>query len=174
VVFLRAVRETSRAHYTSEQVEAWAADYGDLDSWAAARAAAHTQLAIVDNHVAGFADLDDNGYIHMMFVDPDFSRRGVASALLASVVALARERGLPALTTFASLTSRPVFERHGFEPSKAIVPKLRRQSGPARMPTAGTAPTALAQVCQEPEMSSPASRARWRAASAAVASPLFS
>jgi GNAT superfamily N-acetyltransferase len=69
---------------------------------------------IVDNHVAGFVDLDDNGYIHMMFVDPDFGRRGVASALLASVVALARERGLPALTTFASLTSRPVFERHGF------------------------------------------------------------
>ena len=50
----------------------------------------------------------------VLFVDPDFGRHGVASALLASVVALARQRGLPALTTFASLTSRPVFERHGF------------------------------------------------------------
>jgi putative acetyltransferase len=50
----------------------------------------------------------------MLFVDPDFGRHGVASALLASVVALARQRGLPALTTFASLTSWPVFERHGF------------------------------------------------------------
>ena len=114
VIFLRAVRETARAHYSPEQVEAWAAEYGDLDSWAAARAAAHTQLAIVDGHVAGFTDLDDHGYIDMLFVDPDFGRRGVASALLASVVALARQRGLPALTTFASLTSRPVFERHGF------------------------------------------------------------
>jgi hypothetical protein len=65
VIFLRAVRETARAHYSPEQVEAWAANYGDLDSWAAARAAAHTQLAIIDG-------------------------------------------------TFASLTSRPVFERHGF------------------------------------------------------------
>jgi putative acetyltransferase len=91
----------------------------DLDSWAAARAAAHTQLAIIDGHVAGFTDLDHHGYIDMLFVDPDFGRHGVASALLASallasVVALARQRGLPALTTFASLTSRPVFERHGF------------------------------------------------------------
>ena len=114
VIFLRAVRETARAHYSAEQVEAWAADSGDLDSWAAARAAIHTQLAIVDGHVAGFTDLDDEGYIDMLFVDPEFGRRGVASALLASVVALARERGLTALTTFASLTSRPVFERHGF------------------------------------------------------------
>ena len=113
-IFLRAVRETARAHYSPEQVGAWATDYGDLDSWAAARAAAHTQLAIIDGHVAGFTDLDDGGYIDMLFVDPDFGRQGIASALLASMVALARQRGLPAVTTFASLTSRPVFERHGF------------------------------------------------------------
>jgi hypothetical protein len=69
VIFLRAVRETASAHYSPEQVEAWAANYGDLDSWAAARAAAHTQLAIIDGHVAGFTDLDDHGYIDMLFVD---------------------------------------------------------------------------------------------------------
>jgi putative acetyltransferase len=114
VIFLRAVRETARAHYSPEQVAAWAADSGDLDSWAAARAAAHTQLAIIHGHVAGFTDLDDYGYIDMLFVDPDFGRQGIASGLLASMVALARQRGLPALTTFASLTSRPVFERQGF------------------------------------------------------------
>ena len=113
-IFLRAVRETARAHYSADQVEAWAADSGDLDSWAVARAAAHTQLAIVDGHVAGFTDLDDHGYIDMLFVDPDFGRQGIASALLGSMIALARQRGLPAVTTFASLTSRPVFERHGF------------------------------------------------------------
>jgi putative acetyltransferase len=114
VIFLRAVRETARAHYSPEQVAAWAANYGNLDSWAAARTAAHTQLAVIGGHVAGFIDLDDNGYIDMLFVDPDFGRQGVASALLASVIARARRRGLPALTTFASLTSRPVFERYGF------------------------------------------------------------
>ena len=114
MIFLRAVRETAQAHYSPKQVEAWAADYGDLDSWTAARAAAHTQLAIMDGHVAGFTDLNDHGYIDMLFVHPEFGRRGVASALLAAVVDLARQRGLPALTTFASLTSRPVFERHGF------------------------------------------------------------
>jgi len=114
VIFLRAVRETARAHYSAEQVAAWAADSGDLDSWTVARAAANTQLAVIDGHVAGFTDLDDDGYIDMLFVDPDFGRQGIASALLASMIALARQRGLPAVTTFASLTSRPVFERHGF------------------------------------------------------------
>ena len=114
VVFQRAVRETARTHYSPVQVEDWAAGGEDLDSWAAARAAAETYVAVVDGHIAGFVDLDDQGDVDMLFVDPDFGRRGVASALLAHVVALARERGLPALTTFASLTSRPVFERRGF------------------------------------------------------------
>lgn len=114
MVFQRAVRETARAHYSPVQVEDWAAEGEDLDSWSAARAAAETHVAVVDGHIAGFVDLDDKGHIDMLFVDPDFGRQGVASALLAHVVALARQRGLPALTTFASLTSRPVFERGGF------------------------------------------------------------
>src|SRR6478735_10811834 len=98
-IFLRAVRETARAHYSPVQIAAWAADSGDLDSWAAARTAAHTRLAIVDGQVAGFADLDDHGYLDMLFVDPDFGRQGIASALVASMVDLARRRGLPAVTT---------------------------------------------------------------------------
>jgi putative acetyltransferase len=114
VIFLRAVRETASVHYPPAQIAAWAADHGDSDSWAAARAAAGTTLAIVDGRVVGFIDLDDAGYIDMLFVDPDFGRRGVASTLLASVIGLARRRDLPVLTTFASLTSRRVFERQGF------------------------------------------------------------
>jgi len=113
-IFLRAVRETAAADYSLEQVEAWAANHGDLDSWAAARAASHTLLGIIDGHVVGFTDLNDDGYIDMLFVDPRFGRRGVASTLLTSVVALARQQNLRALTTFASRTSRPVFARQGF------------------------------------------------------------
>jgi putative acetyltransferase len=114
VIFLRAVRETAPAHYSPAQVEDWAATHGDHASWAAARAAVHTLLGIVDGRVAGFTDLDDDGHIDMLFVDPDLGRRGVASTLLAAAAALAAQRGLRVLTAFASLTSRPVFERQGF------------------------------------------------------------
>jgi putative acetyltransferase len=113
-VFLRAVRETAKADYSPEQIEDWAADHGDLNSWASARAAAHTYVAVIADQVAGFIDVDGSGYIDMLFVDPYFGRRGVASALIAHVIDLGRALGLPALTTFASLTSRPAFERLGF------------------------------------------------------------
>ncbi len=113
-IFQRAVRETARAHYSDRQVAAWADEAGELSSWAAVRAAIDTEVAVVEGRVVGFADLDEQGYVDMLFVDPDFGRRGIASALVGSAIARARDRGLLALSTFASLTSRPVFARHGF------------------------------------------------------------
>ena len=113
-VFFRAIRETACADYSPEQVAAWAAEDGNIAAWAASRAAAHTQLAIIAGQVAGFTGLDDDGYIDMLFVNPDFGRQGVATTLLDSTMAIARQRGIAALTTNASLTAKPHFERHGF------------------------------------------------------------
>ena len=81
-VFLRAIRETAAGDYSPDQVAAWAAEHGDLAAWAASRAAAHTQVAIIDGRVVGFTDLDDDGYVDMLFVDPDFGRQGVATSML--------------------------------------------------------------------------------------------
>jgi putative acetyltransferase len=113
-VFFRAVHETALAHYSPEQVAVWAAEHVSIGAWAKSRGAAHTRLAIIDGHVAGFTDLAEDGHIDMLFVDPDFGRQGVATTLLAATMALARQRGTMALTTEASLTAKPLFERHGF------------------------------------------------------------
>jgi len=77
-------------------------------------------VEIIDGRVVGFTDLDDDGYVDMLFVDPDFGRQRVATSMLAATIALARQRGTVALTTYASLTAKPLFERHGF-----VVPEER-------------------------------------------------
>jgi GNAT superfamily N-acetyltransferase len=58
------------------------------------RAAAHTQVATIDGRVAEFTDLDDDGYVDMLFVDPDLDRQAVATSMLAATIALTRHRGL--------------------------------------------------------------------------------
>lgn len=113
-VFRAAVRVTAAADYTREQVEAWAPDDLDLDTWAARRAARRTVVAEVDGRVVGFTDVDDDGYVDMMFVDPGAGRTGVGSALLAWASGEAVRRGATSLSTHASLTARPFFEHHGF------------------------------------------------------------
>lgn len=117
-VFERAVRVTAAAHYAAEQLAAWVPDDpagAVLDDWAARRAAVATWVAVIDDAVVGFTDLDlETGYLDMLFVDPDAGRRGVGSALVRLVLDEARAVGLREVTVQASRTAQPVFERHGF------------------------------------------------------------
>lgn len=124
-VFVRAVRVTARRDYSATQVAAWAPDDLDPVAWTSRRETGRTCVACVDGQVVGFTDVDGQGYVDMMFVDPDHGGRGVASALLGWVVDVARREGVPELSTHASLTARPFFEARGFVVERAQRPVLR-------------------------------------------------
>jgi putative acetyltransferase len=113
-VFKRAVRETAAHDYSLAQVLAWAPDERDMIKFAARLVAKPTFVAEIEGRIAGFTDLDDRGHIDMMFVDPDFQRKGVGSALLDFVIARARDGGMSRLFSDVSITARPLFERSGF------------------------------------------------------------
>ena len=113
-VFHAAVRRTALAHYSSEQVAAWAPNEVDADRWARRRAAAWTRVAVKGAQVAGFADLTDAGELDMLFVHPDCAREGVATRLVVAVVTEARQRGLSRVEVRASRVLQPLLERLGF------------------------------------------------------------
>lgn len=124
-VFRRAIRVTAARDYSPEQVAAWASDEIDPDGWADRRRASRTRVAEVDGRVVGFTDVDDRGYVDMLFVDPAFARRGVATALLEWAATTAQSLGAAELSTHASLTARPFFEAHGFTAVVEQRPVLR-------------------------------------------------
>jgi putative acetyltransferase len=114
-VFLDAVTVTASRNYSPEQIAAWAAPgERSIEEWDRSRAKTDTVVAISDDTVVGFSDVDATGYINMMFVDPQFARRGVATALLEEVERYALDLGVARLFTDASITARPFFEHHGF------------------------------------------------------------
>lgn len=113
-VFRAAVERTAAAHYSSRQRRAWAPPELDPETWSRARSAVDTWVAVRNGEVAGFGDIDGSGHINMLYVHPDHGRSGVAAALLEHLTGIARRSGLAELTVEASLTARPVFERHGF------------------------------------------------------------
>jgi len=114
-VFLSAVTVTAASHYSPEQIAAWSRPQErDIQQWNAARKSLNTVVATIGGEVAGFSDVNDSGYIDMMFVAPGFGRIGVGSALLSHLRDVAVADGVAALSTNASITARPFFERHGF------------------------------------------------------------
>jgi putative acetyltransferase len=112
-IFLRAIREVASRDYSPAQIDAWA-KVDDAEVWAEWRASRPTWLAICEAQPIGFADLKADGCLDMMFVHPDHQGKGVASLLLKTVEAAARNQRLNRIFTEASLTARPFFERKGF------------------------------------------------------------
>ncbi|SAK54419.1 acetyltransferase [Caballeronia temeraria] len=124
-LFQRAVRETASADYNEAQIAAWS--QADRDEWELARASRPTWVGLVDGELAGFADLEKNGLIDMMFVDPRHQRKSVATSLLARIEAEAEEAGLFTLHTYSSVTARPFFEYCGFTMLLARAVVVREQ-----------------------------------------------
>ena len=124
-VFLRSVRGVASRDYDAGQIEAWA--QVDRDVWSRRRLDRPTWVALIDDVIAGFIDLEGSGHIDMLFVDPACQRRGVASVLLDTVENAARVQRLAVLDTDASITARPFFEKHGFQIVRSQEVALRGQ-----------------------------------------------
>ncbi|HXR94720.1 MAG TPA: GNAT family N-acetyltransferase [Rhizomicrobium sp.] len=114
-IFARAVSETAIRDYTPEQIRIWAAPPLDFAERLIGRP---TFVAELDGEIAGFSDVDDCGHIDFLYVNPDFQRRGIATALLTFIIDRARRTGMPLLSSDVSVTARVTFERAGFKVRK--------------------------------------------------------
>ena len=117
-VFRRSVREVASRDYRPAQIEAWAAGPED---WTERMQNRTTFVAEENGRLIGFIQYDPPDQIDLTYVHPERQRLGVASALLATLEAEAQRRGVTMLNVEASITSRPFFERRGYE---VITPQI--------------------------------------------------
>ncbi|WP_245631516.1 GNAT family N-acetyltransferase [Curtobacterium ammoniigenes] len=114
-VFTEAILQTAAADYSREQLAVWARPgQRDLREWDASMQARGSVVAEVDGRVVGFSDVSADGYIDMLFVAPGFTRRGIASTLLAFLERRACAGEATSLSADVSITARPFFEHVGF------------------------------------------------------------
>jgi putative acetyltransferase len=113
-LFRASVRQIAVRDYSPTQILAWAPDVIDEGRFGKKCETKWTWVAEIDGRIAGFSDLEPDGHVDMLYVHPDFQRRGVARALLRHLESLARHDRVPRLYAEASITARPVFEAMGF------------------------------------------------------------
>jgi putative acetyltransferase len=117
-VHARAIRALAATHYTAEQRDAWIARVSPERVLQAmsARTLVVAEMATPDGpRVVGYGQLQPGeGVIEAIYVDPDFARRGVGTALLRALEGEARALGLPGLLLEASLNSVPFYGAMGF------------------------------------------------------------
>lgn len=112
--FRRAVHELAAGDYTPQELAAWAPEEADHGAWERRMENSRGWIFEINGRLGGFITTDAPDHIDMLFVHPDYQRMGVASALLELLVADAGSRGITTLSTEASRTAKPFFERSGF------------------------------------------------------------
>lgn len=114
-LYQNTVLTVNRKDYSAAEVEDWASCGDDI---------AHLQKSFTEQyyivaenqrqHIVGFASINDEGYMHTLFVHKDFQHQGVATLLYQYLEAYAQEKGIEKITSEVSITAKPFFEKQGF------------------------------------------------------------
>jgi len=112
-LFRRSVHETAAAHYEPEQLAAWAPN-ASSPRWVGRLPNDAVFVYELDNQITGFVAVESSGHVDLLYVDPEYQRRGIATKLFDRVRVWAEASGLARMSTEASVTVRPFFERCGF------------------------------------------------------------
>ena len=114
-LFMETVTTVNRKDYTEEETADWASCMDGSARWEQLIDGMHVAVAAEQTgRVVGFAAINDEGYLHSMFVHKDHQRQGVATLLLGIMEEYARSKGVCEITSEISITARPFFEHKGF------------------------------------------------------------
>lgn len=110
-LFYDTVHSVNIKDYTPEQLDAWTNGTADMEAWNASFLEHTTIVAVHNNMITGFGDIDRTGYLDRLFVHKNFQRCKIASAICD---ALESSVHVPRIQTHASITARPFFENRGY------------------------------------------------------------
>ncbi len=112
-LFSGSIRKVASRDYLPVQIEAWAEV--NRAAWERKSLERLIWVAVLNQKIVGFADLEADGHLDRLFVHAAHQRVGIASLLLNTVEETAIAQGLSRIFTESSLTARPFFEKRGFK-----------------------------------------------------------
>lgn len=124
-IFYSSVHQLACADYSCEQINAWAPPDTDLEAWYDRVKRNRPFVAMKDDEIVGFADVQPDGYIDQFFVSARWPKRGIGTLLMRHIRSVALEKGLAELTSHVSRTAEPFFLRFGFEVLERRMPVRR-------------------------------------------------
>lgn len=110
-LFYDTVHTVNAQHYTKKQLDAWAGGRPDLVKWNESFLEHYTLVATENGIIVGFGDISCTGYLDRLYVHKNFQRKGIARNLCER---LEHRYPVSKITTHASITAKPFFEKRGY------------------------------------------------------------
>ena len=115
-IYHDAIYQLAANDYTQEQLDAWANPPLDIDDPKHTLRCEAKQPFVNEREgrVVGFMELDPDGHIDCVYVDPTYARTRVLSEIMHEVKREAKKLKIEKLYAEVSKTARPFFEYHDF------------------------------------------------------------
>ena len=117
----RSSHTVNAKDYTKEQLDVWATGKVELEKWDKSFQEHFTVVAVDEEIIVGFGDIDKTGYLDRLYVHHDYQKKGVATAICNELEKVVQSN----ITTYASITAKPFFEKRGYKVIKEQ--KVERQ-----------------------------------------------
>ena len=119
-IFFSAIHGIASAHYSADQIRAWAPQIPDPQRFVARGADGRTLLVAVDeeDRPMAYGDVEPDGHIDHLFCRPDAAGTGLAAKLYEELERTAKELGISELFVEASEPARRFFIKRGFTTEK--------------------------------------------------------
>jgi putative acetyltransferase len=111
-----------------EQINAWAPEKIDIDVWERLLSKNHTVVVESKDIIVGFGDMDKTGHFNRLYVHKDFQGQGIATIIISELEKYAQLSGIVVVTTEASVTAKPFFEKRGYQIIKQQTIELKGQT----------------------------------------------
>ena len=110
-LFYNTVHTVNAKDYTKEQLNVWATGKVDLEKWNESLQEHYTLVAIENNRIVGFGDIDKTGYLDRLYIHKDYQGKGIATMLCDK---LEQIDNATKIITHASITAKGFFEKRGY------------------------------------------------------------
>lgn len=111
-LFYNTVHFINSKDYTEEQLNVWATGNIDLEQWNQSLMSNFSLVAVEDELIVGFGDIDRTGYLDRLYVHKDYQNKGIATEICDKLECILN---VDKIITHASITARPFFEKRGYK-----------------------------------------------------------
>lgn len=126
MLFYNTVHTINAKDYAKDQLDAWAPQMPDRDSWRKKLESSFVAAAFDENDLLlGYATLCGYSEFDLLYINKDYQRKGIASILSDAVENESKKRGADGIFTEASITAKPFFEHRGYRVIKEQRKPLR-------------------------------------------------
>lgn len=113
-LYYHTIHQVNQQHYNAEQRAAWAPERYDENAWTMRIMQSEPFVALHNDTIVGFADVQPDGYIDFFFCHHAYQGKGVGKALMQHLLKTGKRQGIKRFYANVSLTAMPFFQHFGF------------------------------------------------------------